>query len=187
MLAPQASRFALALAFALAVAAPGRAADPAAPPRPAAVAQPAAPGVLWWNDPKLVEKLSLGAEQRGKMDALWKTYDESARANAIGKPRASYYGALHQAKYDEARKQSEAWAAAASALVRADGALKVGVFSLLSAEQRKQLDAMNPHLASFVWMPRPTWVPQPGASAKGRAPGAPGVPPAGAARPPAAP
>ena len=187
MLAPQVSRFVLVLACALALAAPGRAADPAPPPQPAAAAKPAAPGVLWWNDPQLVEKLSLGAEQRGRMDALWKTYDASVRANAIGKPRASYFGALHQAKYDEARKQSEAWATAAGALVRADGALKIGVLSLLSAEQRTKLDAMNPHLASFVWMPRPSWVPQPGAGAKGRAPGAPAAPPAGAVPPQAAP
>jgi len=186
----------LGLAVALARSAPVRAADPAGPAAPAAPAAKAAapaakaaPGVLWWNDPKLLEKVSLGAEQRGQMDALWKTYDAALRANAVGKPRAAYFGALHQAKYDEARKQSEAWARAAEALVRADGALKVGVLSLLSAEQRKALDAVNPQLAGFVWTPRPTWVPQPGARRPGRAAGPAGAAPApaGGAKPPAAP
>jgi Spy/CpxP family protein refolding chaperone len=182
-------RFALALSlgFAPLFPAPGRAADPApapAAPRAAAAAKKAGPGVLWWNDPQLLEKLSLSAEQRSQMDQLFKTYEASVRANAIGKPRAGYFGALHQGNYEQARKENDAWAAAAGAIVHADGALKIGALSLLSADQRKALDAVNPYLANFVWTPRPSWSPPPGAGAKGRAPGA---PPAGAAKPPGAP
>ena len=128
---------------------------------PAAQAAPKAPrGHLWWNDDELVAKLSLSAEQRKQMDALFEKFQKQ-RANPA-QHREAFHAALRQGKLDEARKELAAWADSESAQVRAAGGLKLEVLSLLSAEQRTQLQAMHPNLVGAVWVPRPAWVAQPG-------------------------
>lgn len=145
------------------VTAPARAQQPEGKPAgaaPAAKAAPKAPrGHLWWNDDEVVAKLSLSAEQRKQMDARFEkfeTFEKQERTNPF-EAREAFHAALRQGKLDEAQGALSAWADSESAQVRASGGLKLEVLSLLSAEQRKQLQAIHPNLAGALWVPRPAW------------------------------
>src|SRR5262245_36285334 len=121
---------ALALA-ALAASAQEPAKQPPAkhPPAARAAAKQAAPPVqLWWNDPHLVESLSLSAEQRKKMDALFEKHPIGAPPGAPGmasKERSAYFSALRAGDVEGARKQLAVWAQAADRELREAGELRV--------------------------------------------------------------
>jgi Spy/CpxP family protein refolding chaperone len=136
------------------LSAPARAADPAAEPAKRPEAR------LWWNDPAVVEKLSLSGEQRAQMDQLFETY-LSERKNAARSKNANkrFLEALEQGDGERARKELDSWAEGERAQVRAGGKLKIEVLSLLSEEQRQALASAYPRLIRKNWGPRPSWEP----------------------------
>jgi hypothetical protein len=150
---------------------PARAAEPAKSAQPGQAGQPARarPGEaaakasqvhLWWNDPELVAKLSLTADQRGRMDRLFEAYQKEARGGGgatLPKARAAFHAALRQGDVERARAELAAWAESERGQVQAYGDLKLGVLSLLSAEQRKTLGSLQPDLVALAWAPRPSW------------------------------
>jgi Spy/CpxP family protein refolding chaperone len=117
---------------------------------------------LWWNDPAVVEKLSLSGEQRAQMDQLFGTY-LSERKNAARSKNANkrFLEALEQGDGERARKELDSWAEGEQGLVQAGGKLKIEVLSLLSEEQRKALASAYPRLIRKSWVPRPSWEPAP--------------------------
>ena len=148
------------LALLAASPAAAHAAEPAAPEASAAAPAEAGPrGILWWNDPGVLEKLPLSADQRKRMDALFESYRSAVKGHSVPKAHAAYLEALRRGNYEQARREAEAWASSAGAVVRADAALKVGVFSLLSASQREKLVALSPRLVAVGWAPRAAWTP----------------------------
>ena len=174
-----------ALALALAAAWPpsARAEEPAAAPSPAPAGEAEPHGVLWWNDAGLLERIPLSKPTRARMDALYETYRAVLRAHPLPKARAAYFEALVKGDDARARRESDAWATGSAAVVHADAALKLGVLSLLSHEQREKLVAMSPRLVALAWAPRPAWFPPAAPHDAGGA----ATPGAGAAKAPAAP
>jgi len=117
---------------------------------------------LWWNDPAVVEKLSLSGDQRAEMDRLFETYRSAQKSYAQqGNARTAFHEALKQGDAERARKELASWVKREGVLVQAAGELKIGVLSLLSEEQRKTLASSYPRLFPQPWMPRASWEPQP--------------------------
>ena len=138
---------------------PARAADPAdEQARPARRAE----RHLWWNDPSVVEKLSLSEDQRVQMDGLFET-QQSARKRLPSQSdgRRAFHQALKQGDVDGARTKLASWAEEQRAAIQASGEFKIGVLSLLSGEQSKALASAYPRLIELQWMPRASWEPPP--------------------------
>jgi Spy/CpxP family protein refolding chaperone len=125
------------------------------PARPAAArAEP----VLWWNDPGLVQELSLSDAQRAKMDAAFERYKAVAlAAPARAQVVADFEDALAAGDFAAARGKVEPMAQGAGDPMRAAANLKLEAFEALSPEQRKQLLTRIPRLLRQPWAPRPTW------------------------------
>jgi Spy/CpxP family protein refolding chaperone len=117
---------------------------------------------LWWNDPTVVEKLSLTGDQRAEMDELFETYRNTRKSSAAasGLP-TGFYQALEQGDADRARTALASWAETERARIQTMGDLKIGVISLLSEAQRKTLASAHPPLIRQVWTPRASWEPRP--------------------------
>lgn len=113
---------------------------------------------LWWNDPALVEKLALTKEQRAKMDALLAKQPAVPRIDELA---ATFQNALEHGNTEAARRALAAWADASRDTVRARGALKIEVLSLLTEPQRKQLAALEPDVIARAWKPRRSWLKEP--------------------------
>jgi Spy/CpxP family protein refolding chaperone len=117
---------------------------------------------LWWNDPAIVEKLSLSGEQRAQMDQLFGTYlSERKNAARSSNARKPFLEALEQGDMERARSKLDSWAEGERAGVQAGGKLKIEGLSLLSDEQRKALASAYPRLIRKSWVPRPSWEPAP--------------------------
>jgi Spy/CpxP family protein refolding chaperone len=116
---------------------------------------------LWWNDPAVVEKLSLSDDQRAQMDRLFETF-KSERKNASRSSNAQgrFLAALEQGDMDQARNELDSWAEGERAQVQAAGKLKLEVVSLLSEEQREALESAYPRLIRKNWMLRASWEPR---------------------------
>jgi Spy/CpxP family protein refolding chaperone len=113
---------------------------------------------LWWNDPAVVEKLSLSNDQRAQMDQLYETYrNERKNASRSSNARVPFLEALEQGDMDQARKKLDSWAEGDRAHAQATGELKIGVIALLSEEQRKALETGYPRLIRQSWVPRASW------------------------------
>ena len=134
---------------------PARAADPAdEQARPARRAE----RHLWWNDPSVVEKLSLSEDQRVQMDGLFETQRNAGKIPASqSDARKAFHQALRQGDVDRARKELASWAERQRAVIQASGEFKIGVLSLLSGEQSKALASAYPRLIEQPWTPRASW------------------------------
>jgi len=153
---------ALGLLVAVASAGLGMLAAPAWAEDPPAKQGKRAETLLWWNDPAVVEKLSLLGDPRAQMDRLFETY-RSERKNAArsSNARKPFLEALEQGDMERARSKLDSWAEGERAGVRAGGKLKIEALSLLSEEQRKALASAYPRLIRRSWVPRPSWEPAP--------------------------
>jgi Spy/CpxP family protein refolding chaperone len=116
-------------------------------------------GHLWWNDPSVVEKLSLSDDQRAQMDGLLETNNNQRKTQlGLAKLRGEFNEALKQGDVDQARKGLASWAEEQKAVIQALGELKIGVIPLLSPEQRKALSsAAYPQLIQTPWTPKARW------------------------------
>jgi len=138
---------------------PARAADPAdEQARPARRAE----RHLWWNDPSVVEKLSLSEDQRVQMDGLFEPQQSAGKGLASQRDgRRAFHQALKQGDVDGARTKLASWAEEQGAAIQAMGEFKIGVLSLLSGEQSKALASAYPRLIEQPWTPRASWVGRP--------------------------
>ncbi len=103
---------------------------------------------LWWNDPGIVEVLSLTDEQRKKMREYLKAYRKKVPENR--RPEA-FHETLVQGNWKNARIETEKVAKLAETSVRMRGALKIDVLLLLSEEQHKMLVDRYPRLIYKPW------------------------------------
>ena len=127
--------------------------QPAGEPAGGAVPKPH----LWWNNPQLVAKLSLTAEQRAQMDRLFETYQRESGRGRGAKARVVFYEALAQGDAEGARRELGKWANAERGQIQALGDLKLAVLALLNTEQRKALASVRRDLIRMDWTPRPFW------------------------------
>jgi len=113
---------------------------------------------LWWNDPAVVEKLSLSGDQRAQMDQLFETYRSAQKSHVKqGNVGNAFQEALLQGDSDRARSELDAMLRKMRAPAEALGELKIGVIALLSEEQRKALESDYPRLIRQTWVPRASW------------------------------
>lgn len=121
-----------------------------------AAAQPRARGrvsgsrLVWWNDLRVVEELSLSEEQREKMDAYLEAFRQTAPPDGQ-ETFASFMEALGAGEWKEARSELKRLSEQASAPIRARGELKIDVLSVLSDEQREKLAERYPRLIRQRW------------------------------------
>ena len=131
----------------LAVAAPVALAEDAPAGRTGMGASALNASQLWWNEPGLVEKLSLSAEQRQQMDATWAEFRRKLADHDAKTVRRDFTRALADGDWEAARR-----ALALSVWPRtADLEVKIRVFELLSAEQREALIAARPAIGWPRW------------------------------------
>jgi Spy/CpxP family protein refolding chaperone len=93
----------------------------------------------WWNQPQLIEALSLAPEQRAKMDALLLQSIATQRAaqQQQHEQQRALKEALEAGKWDAARQAATAAAEGMSTAWRAQTNLKIDVLALLDAEQQR--------------------------------------------------
>jgi hypothetical protein len=127
-------------------------------------------GHLWWDDPEVVAKLRLGAEQRERMGELYRKFQEERRARGdLRAAHDAYLAAVREGDLAQARERLEAWAGKLDAEVRGFGTLRIEILSLLDAEQRKTLATLKPDIVGAPWLLRPTWTYAPPAKPRGGA------------------
>ncbi|MGI9591044.1 MAG: Spy/CpxP family protein refolding chaperone [Myxococcota bacterium] len=108
----------------------------------------------WWNDPRLVEALGLGEEQREKMDGIYKKYlEERPSPTERGNRREPFAEALVAGDMKTAQKKLDELVQETSAPVRAHGELKIQVLSLLTTEQQAKLAADHENVIKRSWIP----------------------------------
>ena len=93
----------------------------------------------WWNQPDLVDALSLTPEQRAKMDALLLQSMDSLRAaqQRQHEQQRVLKEALDAGKWDAARQAADAAADGITAAWRAQTTLKIDVLALLDPDQQR--------------------------------------------------
>ena len=117
---------------------------------------------LWWNDPVIVEQITLTDAQRQKMDASWGAYEKKvapvrdARAN-----QREFVEALEKGDYERARKLLSQWVDADQTPRRAMAELKLDILPQLTADQRSKLLESYPRLIRRNWAPSIVWGPAP--------------------------
>jgi Spy/CpxP family protein refolding chaperone len=104
---------------------------------------------IWWNNPTIVEELSLAEEQRKKMDGY---LDEYRRTEPGEDRRLSFNEALHDGNWGKARSELKQLSDQAAASIRARGELKINVLSTLSDAQRKTLVERYRRLINQPWL-----------------------------------
>ncbi len=103
---------------------------------------------VWWNNPTIVEELSLAEEQRKKMDGY---LDEYRRTEPGEDRRLSFNEALHDGNWGKARSELKQLSDQAAASIRARGEFKINVLSTLSDAQRKTLVERYRPLINQPW------------------------------------
>lgn len=123
---------------------PSRAAPAAQPERrraqlPTAIQSASLTDHAWWNQPDLVDALSLTPEQRAKMDALLLQSMDSLRAaqQRQHEQQRVLKEALDAGKWDAARQAADAAADGITAAWRAQTTLKIDVLALLDPDQQR--------------------------------------------------
>jgi len=102
----------------------------------------------WWNDSGVVEALSLTDEQRKKIDEHLKTYRDAVPKN---RGLDVFHEALVQGDWKAAQTEINKVASEAEKGIQLRGALKVGVLSVMSDEQRQSLVDRYPRLIYKPW------------------------------------
>jgi Spy/CpxP family protein refolding chaperone len=109
----------------------------------------------WWNEPKIVETLTLGEEQRKKMDGFLEAFRQELRAGGGPAARRAFTEALTAGDWKEARARLQELSEEASRPLQAHGELKIDVLSALSKEQLAKLVESYPHLIDQPWIRMP--------------------------------
>jgi Spy/CpxP family protein refolding chaperone len=92
--------------------------------------------VVWWNSPGIVRQLTLGDEQRAKMDGHLDAYRKTSHEASH---RTAFSDSLAAGDWKEARTLLKQLEDQAVTSIRARGQLKINVLSVLSEDQRKTL------------------------------------------------
>jgi len=103
---------------------------------------------LWWDDPKIVEALSLTDEQRKKMTEHVTSYRKNRPRDR--KPEA-FQEALVQGDWKAAKSQNQKLAESAAEAVQLRGKLKIDILSLLTKQQLESLNDQHPRLIYQPW------------------------------------
>lgn len=109
---------------------------------------------VWWNDPALVEHLSLSDASRSEMDGYYKASIESHQPGSERERGKAFNDALREGDWEEARKRLQELKANVGGPLVAQGELKISVLSLLNDEQRAKLFERKPELLRGFWPPR---------------------------------
>ena len=93
----------------------------------------------WWNQPNLVDALSLTTEQRAKMDVLLAQSMDNVRAaqQQQREQQRALKEALEAGNWDAARQATDAAAEGMTAAWRAQATLKIEVLALLDPDQQR--------------------------------------------------
>ena len=126
------------------------------PAKPAAVI---APPHAWWNDEAIVQDLSLGADQRAKMDSAHQAYQASLETGKVKHTASEFYTAIEAGNLEQARSQVAGMPKTLENTQRSVLEFKLTVVQLLSDEQREKLLKGYPRLLRAPWGLRPGWVP----------------------------
>ncbi len=114
--------------------------------------------ILWWNDPMIVDELSLSDDQRRKMDRAYRDFQRTVeplkREPTTQRP---YLEALEGGDWKAAKSESGKWLDATLAPKRAMIEMKLAILPLLSADQRARLLEKYPRLIRRNWSPNPRW------------------------------
>ena len=114
--------------------------------------------LLWWNDPLIVDELTLSRAQRRKMDRAYQDFRRTAeplrRQPTTQKP---YLEALETGNWRAAKSESKKWLDAEQTPKRAMIDLKLEILPMLSADQRARLLEKYPRLIRRNWRPNPRW------------------------------
>lgn len=109
----------------------------------------------WWNEPTVVEKLTLSEEQRKKMDGYLDTFRKVLREAEGAAARDAFTEALTAGDWKKARSKLDELSAASSQPLLAHGQLKIDVLSTLSKEQLAKLAESYPRLIGQPWIRTP--------------------------------
>ncbi len=124
----------------------------------AADAQQSRRPLLWWNDPLIVDELSLNNDQRQKMDRAYRNFlgavEPLRRQPTTQKP---YLEALEGGDWKAAKSESRKWLEADQTPKRAMIELKLAILPILSEDQRARLLEKYPRLVRRNWRPSPRW------------------------------
>lgn len=109
----------------------------------------------WWNEPSIVEALTLSEAQRKKMDGYLETFRKTLQGGEGAAARNAFTEALQAGEWKKARSELDEISAEASRPLRAHGQLKIDVLSTLSKEQLAKLVESYPRLISQPWVRMP--------------------------------
>lgn len=109
----------------------------------------------WWNDPKVVEQLTLSEEQRKKMDGYYENFREALRAGEGREARSAFTEALKAGDWKKARSSLAQLSKESSLPVQTHGELKIDILSTLSKEQLAKLVEGYPRLIAQPWVRMP--------------------------------
>jgi len=109
---------------------------------------------MWWNDPEIVDHLSLSEDQRKNMDGQYRTYLETGPPRVDSVARDAFVEALAAGDWNGARARLDDMAEAAVIPLRAHGELKIRLLSQLSKEQHQRFVEKYPQLLKRPWVTR---------------------------------
>ena len=96
---------------------------------------------IWWNRDRMIEFLSLGEEQRKKMDQAFmaRAKETGAATSSFAEDQAALASALQNGDWAGARAAGKRVAQQTAKMSEAELETKIAILSLLTAEQRAKL------------------------------------------------
>lgn len=134
-------------ALGTALPAPGQEAGAAAPAEQKGRAEP---GGGWWNNPRIVEALTLTEAQRKKMDGHLDAFHKALSGQGPGS-LSEFYTAVEEGKWDAAQSALKSVADHSTERIMAQGTLKISVLRELDDAQRKTLNERYAKLIRQPW------------------------------------
>lgn len=109
----------------------------------------------WWHEPRVTKELHLTAEQLAKMDGILARRIEERRRSFERQRRikTAFHEALVKGDWAAARHLAHDMRGLAAAEAEARAALRIAVFQVLSAEQRRILAQKHPNILARPWLP----------------------------------
>ncbi len=112
----------------------------------------------WWNDPVIVQEISLTGEQRSQMDAAFERY--SSKLDAVRQNRGlqnEFLEALEKGDWARGRKLLDELSARSTNPHLEMSKLKLEILPILSDAQREKLLAGYPRVIKRQWRPAVGW------------------------------
>ena len=118
--------------------------------------------MMWWNEPGIVEALSLSDKMRGEFDGYFEASksDEPSRS-ALKDTKRNYHDALKEGDWSKGKKALAKWVELVTQPVDSVGKLKLKVLASLNGEQREKLATNFSSVVVTKWTPRRRWGPRP--------------------------